>query len=76
MPKITFSNQIQKPFWEEITKDILTPYAPKKSISLLKYAYEKSFSTFYIKNLSLKNYIVIIQHAKTANLLRLFCQKT
>lgn len=48
MPKITFSNQVQKPFWEEITKDILTPFAPKKSISLLKYAYEKSFLYFYI----------------------------
>lgn len=41
MPKLTFSNQTKNKFWEEISKDIISPFAPKKSIFLMKYIYEK-----------------------------------
>lgn len=40
MPKMEFLNKPKSSFWEEISKDILSPFAPKKQI-FLKYELEK-----------------------------------
>jgi len=41
LPKIDFSGVIKRPFWQNISKDILSPFAPKEAV-FARYINEKS----------------------------------